>query len=445
MHATSWFLSRFLSLFLMIAVTSASQAQSTGQAPSAWDKFDQYIRGDSAPAATTPQPGPAQQPSAQASGRRSGTLLGQQPGSSSGSRYLMHWAKLVDQSGFDHPMEAGSVLIPSDWKFDGRVQWGPATGCTQNLMTTSGRATSPDGLSGFEWFPTYTWVWMDDPQTRGIMQQAASQQPESMRPCDIGQIESPVDFIRNAIIPRMRPNARIVSANMLPELTRNAQAKIESDNAQYLRMGLFSGVRSQVGEVKITYQINGQPVEESLMAQIDVVVQQAPSAAGLSQGMMTASNTYTILAERLFAIRAPAGQLASRADLNSTMLASLRQNAQWLSAAQQVLSNISGAQQQGTMDRQRIVHDAQTAQGEAIIQHGQEVSVMEDRNAAEFSQAQREVEWYTDPNTNARVELSAGYAHSWTNSNGTVILNDDPNFNPSRAYQGNWTQLERHQ
>jgi hypothetical protein len=127
------------------------------------------------------------------------------------------------------------------------------------------------------------------------------------------------------------------------------------------------------------------------------------------------------------------------------MLASLQQNAQWLTAAQQVLSNISGAQQQGVIDRQHIVHDAQTAQGEAIIQHGQEVSVMEDRNAAEFSQAQREVEWYTDPNTNERMELSAGYAHSWSNSNGTVILNDDPNFNPSRVYQGNWTQLERNQ
>jgi hypothetical protein len=437
---------RAMPLFLMLVVTGASQAQSSSQQQqSASDRFDQYMRGDSSPAAVAPQPRPAQQPPASTPGRRSGALLGQQPGSSSGGRYVMRWAKLVDQSGFEHPMEAGSVLIPSDWKFDGRVQWGPATGCTQNLMTTSGRATSPDGLSGFEWFPTYTWVWMDDPQTRAIMQQAAAPQPASMRPCDIGPLASPVDFLRNAIIPRMRPNARIVSAGMLPGLTRSAQSKMESDNAQYLQMGLFSGVRSQVGEVRIAYEINGQQVEESLMAQIDVVVQQAPSAAGLSQGMMTPSNTYTILAERLFAIRAPAGQLAPRADLYSTMLASLQQNAQWLNAAQQVLSNISGAQQQGVIDRQHIVHDAQTAQGEAIIQHGQEVSVMEDRSAAEFSQAQREVEWYTDPNTNERMELSAGYAHSWSNSNGTVILNDDPNFNPSRVYQGNWTQLERNQ
>ena len=433
------------SLFLMVALTSVCRAQSSGQQQSASDRFDQYMRGDSAPATATPQARPAQLPPAQTPARRSGALLGQQPASPSGDRYLMRWAKLVDQSGFEHPMEAGSVLVPSDWKFDGRVQWGPPTGCTQNLMTTSGRATSPDGLSAFEWFPTYTWTWMDDPQTRGIMQQASAQQPQSVRPCDISPLASPVDFIRNAIIPHMRPNARIVSANMLPELTRAAQAKMESDNAQYLRMGLFSGVRSQVGEVKISYEINGQPVEEALMAQIDVVVQQAPSAAGLSQGMMTGSNTYTILAERLFAIRAPAGQLAARADLYETMLASLRQNSQWLNAAQQVLSNISGAQQQGVMDRQRIMHDAQTEQSNAIIQHGQEVSVMEDRNAAEFSQAQREVEWYTDPNTHERMELSAGYGHSWTNSNGTVILNDDPNFNPSRVYRGNWTQLERNQ
>jgi hypothetical protein len=444
MRAPSAFRLSAFSLSLMLAITGACQAQSAGQQQeqqqqSAADRFDQFIRGDSAPAVTTPRPRAAQQPSATPGGRRPPAAA------SSGNQYLMRWAKLVDQSGFAHPMEAGSVLVPADWKFDGRVQWGPPTGCTQNLMTTSGRATSPDGLSGFEWFPTYTWVWMDDPQTRGIMQQAASQQPESARPCAIDQIASPVDFIRHAIIPRMRPTARIISAQMLPELTRTAQARIEADNAQYLRMGLFTGVRSQVGEVKITYEINGQPVEESLMAQIDVVVQQAPSAAGLSQGMMTASNTYTVLAERLFAIRAPAGQLAPRADLYSTMLVSLRQNSQWLDAAQQILSNISGAQQQGTIDRQRIVHDAQTAQGDAIIQHGEEVSVMEDRSAAEFSQAQRDVEWYTDPSTNERMELSAGYGHSWTNSNGTVILNDDPNFNPSRVYQGNWTRLERNQ
>ena len=149
------------------------------------------------------------------------------------------------------------------------------------------------------------------------------------------------------------------------------------------------------------------------------------------------------MAERVFAIRAPAGQMESRADLNATMLASLRQNAQWLSASQQIIMNVNGSQQQGIADRQRIMHDAQTQQGDAIIQHGQEMSVMQDRNAAEFSQAERDVEWYTDPNTNERMELSAGYAHSWTNSNGEVILNDDPNYNPSRVYQGNWTQLQR--
>ena len=121
---------RATSLFLMLVVTGACPAKGSSQQQSAADRFDQYMRGDSSPAAAAPQPRPAQQPPASAPGRRSGTLLGQQPGSSSGGRYVMRWAKLVDQSGFEHPMEAGSVLIPSDWKFDGRVQWGPATGCT---------------------------------------------------------------------------------------------------------------------------------------------------------------------------------------------------------------------------------------------------------------------------------------------------------------------------
>lgn len=435
--------SRPATLFLMTAAAGACRAQSSSSSQSAADKFDQYIRGDSAPSSAPGAARPATPSAGQQSAPRPAERVAQQPGQASDGHYRMRWAKLIDQSGFDRPMEAGSVLIPSDWKWEGQVKWGPATGCTTNLMTTSGRATSPDGLSGFEFFPTYAWVWSDDPQARAIATQAAAQQPASVRPCEMGQVASPVDFIRGAILPRMRPNARIVSAGMLAALTRAAQAKMESDYAQYLQAGIFTGVRAQVGEVKITYQINGQPVEEMIMAQIDVAVQQAPSVAGLSQGVMQNTNSYNVLAQRLFAIRAPAGQLEPRADLYSTMLASLRQNSQWLSQTQQVLSNITGVQQQGNADRQRIMHDAQTEQGEQIIQHGQQVSVMEDRNAAEFSQAQRDVEWYTDPNTNERMELSAGYSHSWTNGNGEVILNDDPNYNPSRVYRGNWTQLER--
>jgi hypothetical protein len=432
--------SRSTTLLLIVTAALPCGAQSTSSGQSSYDKFEQMIRGDSGQQATpapTRQPDrPSGQPPAQRNAQRS-TLP------TDNTHYVMRWAKLIDQSGFDRPMEAGSALIPSDWKWEGQVKWGPPTGCTTNLMTTMGRATSPDGLSGFEYFPTYAWVWSDDPQARQIQTQAAAQQPESMKPCEMAQLLSPVDYIRSAILPRMRPNARVVSAGMLPELTRAAQSKLESDDAQFLQMRVFTGVRAQVGEVKITYQINGQPVEETIMAQIDVAVQQQPSVAGLSQGAMNNVNFYNIMAERLFAIRAPAGQLAARADLYSTMLASLRQNQQWLTASQQVLSNIMGVQQQGNADRQQIMYGAQQEQGNAIIAHGQEVAVMEDRNAAEFSQAQREVEWYTDPNTNDRMELSAGYAHSWTNGNGEVILNDDPNYNPSRVYQGNWTQLQR--
>jgi hypothetical protein len=464
----SW--SRPATLLLMLAAANVCRAQSTDPQQSAADKFEQYMRGDSSQKTSqtstqqsgqqsNQQPGSVYSPSStQQPGSVYGPPSSQQYGQSSTQRpaqrpaprsaapsdghYRMRWAKLIDQTGFGQPTEAGSVLIPSDWKFDGRVTWAP-TGCTSNLVTTSGRATSPDGLSGFEWLPTYAWIWTDDAQARQITMQAAAGQPASMRPCQMSQVVSPVDFIRSAILPQLRPNARIVSSGMLPELTRAAQAKMESDDAQYLQSRIFTGVRAQVGEVKITYQINGQPVEETIMAQIDVATQPQPSVAALSQGRMDNSSLYNVMAERVFAIRAPAGQMESRADLNATMLASLRQNAQWLSASQQIIMNVNGSQQQGIADRQRIMHDAQTQQGDAIIQHGQEMSVMQDRNAAEFSQAERDVEWYTDPNTNERMELSAGYAHSWTNSNGEVILNDDPNYNPSRVYQGNWTQLQR--
>jgi hypothetical protein len=87
----------------------------------------------------------------------------------------------------------------------------------------------------------------------------------------------------------------------------------------------------------------------------------------------------------------------------------------------------------------------QQAQGDASNARYQQISAAEDKQSEEFAQTQRGLEYYTDPNTHEKVEMSYGYRHTYTNGNGEYILNDDPNFNPSKYFNGTWTEMERNQ
>ncbi|MEO8878836.1 MAG: hypothetical protein ABI446_00400 [Gemmatimonadaceae bacterium] len=367
------------------------------------------------------------------------------PGASSapGNFYRMHWVRLMDQYGFGQPVEVLRILAPVGWKMEGGVRWA-ASGCTSNMVSLSMRVVSPDGTMAFELFTPYTWQWNDDPMAQQTGRQA-EQMNAAIRPCAMRPIVNAQGYLRQAVIPAYRRGARFEQGMPMPQATQAQDASLRQQLAQQIQAGLASGTKADAGRVVIAYEVNGQPVEESLTAVVDMIVRQAMSPSAAMQGGMGKVNSYTLTAGSIFGMRTPAGEQERRAPLFSTMIASLRPNLNWVNAYQQIQMNIGNAEQVEVAKRIAIQNETNHAVSAMITQQYQETQRVQDGLADSFSQSQRGVEHFIDPSSRERVELSAGYRQAWSNGNGEYILSDDVNFNPSVSLHENWTQLNRTQ
>jgi hypothetical protein len=350
------------------------------------------------------------------------------------AHYALHWSKLIDQYGFAQPVEAARILTPVDWKWDGVVAWGGGQGCPPEMVKTAGNAYSTDSSSSFTFFPSHTWQWFDDPQKQQLAARSQGK-PSLQLGCAIEPLVGAVDYIRRAILPTFRPRARIVTTESMPQLAQSLQAEAQTANAAGLQRRTVNWVRVDAGRVKLAYVVNGHQVEEWIMATVQVTAE--PTMAGPNV------NRYDATVSRIFAYRTPAGKLDAEPALFATMLGSIRGNPQWNSMVAGVKQNMGRIHQNGVAQRNKIKSDMENTQTNAINARYQQISDAENKQSEEFAQTQRGLEWYTDPNTHEKVEMSYGYRHSWTNGNGEYILNDDPNFNPGKAFNGTWTQLER--
>ena len=367
------------------------------------------------------------------------------PGASSapGNFYRMHWVRLMDQYGFGQPVEVLRLLAPVGWKMDGGVKWA-ASGCTSNIASLSMRVVSPDGTMAFELFTPYTWQWNDDPMAQQTGRQA-EQMNAAIRPCSMRPIVNAQSYLRQAVIPAYRRGARFEQGMPMPQAAQAQGVRLRQQLAQQIQAGLASGTNADAGRVVIAYDVNGQPVEESLTAVVGMIVRQTMSPSAAMQGGMGKVNSYTLTAGSIFGMRTPAGEQERRAPLFSTMIASIRPNVNWVNAYQQMQMNIGNAEQIEVAKRIAIQNETSHAISALITQQYQETQRVQDGLANSFSQSQRGVEHFVDPSSRERVELSAGYRQAWSNGNGEYILSDDVNFDPSVSLHENWTQLNRTQ
>ena len=353
----------------------------------------------------------------------------------------MRLVKIMDSQGWGQPVEVARLLIPSDWKEEGGVQWAQNMArCPQNIIQARWRARSPDGLSGIEILPQYAWVWSDDPMQQQVMQQSAA----NNMACDAYPVMSPTDFLARMVVPRTRQQARVVAGEPLPAVSRAEQAGLDRTYGPIVQQGYLRGVRAEAGRVRVEHVVNGQPVEEWLSATITTIAAPSANSAALMNGgtAMTATN-YQLMAYNVVGTWAPRGQLDRQARLFATMITSTRPNPQYQAAVAQFLNNVGRIQQQAAMDRQRIWREAQQSISSSIQQTYAQNQAVQDRMAEQFGQAIRGVETYIDPRRNERVELVGGYTSAWSNGKGEYILSDTPGFNPATALQEDWREMRR--
>ncbi|HLW75357.1 MAG TPA: hypothetical protein VKS01_00205 [Bryobacteraceae bacterium] len=351
--------------------------------------------------------------------------------------YRMKLVKVLDNEGFGQGVEAARLLVPADWKIEGGVHWvGGQLGCPSNIIQVSFKATAPDGVTGIEFGPGYSWASNSDPQGMRIIQQLAAQK----QGCDGGPVVGPIDYLRGRILQKYRPGARILGSEPLPDLTREKTDAMMRTYGPLVRQGTMRAAKAEAGSVHISYTQNGQPVEEWISTTIDTLVSPTINSAAMMRGQMVyRESSFSLSSEGFFAARAPMGKFDKK--LAATIIASTRPNPQYQEAVGNFLLSMAKIQQKGAMDRQKIWHDAQQQISSTINDSYRRQQAAQDRAAEQFDQTIRGVETYVNPGTGEKVELTGGYNNAWVNGLGEYILSDSAGFNPNAALKGNWQQL----
>lgn len=350
----------------------------------------------------------------------------------------MRLVKITDAQGFGRPVQAASILLPSDWKVESGVRWTTQLGCPQNMIQMSLKASSPDGRLGFEVFPDFTWVWYDDPTAQYYARQA---EQSSFAPgCAVLPPFDAPDYLQNAFLPRWRAGSPLVDIGRVAEL-----AEAMALEYQALVGGMQSGVQTDFDAALATLETprDGRTDSEWVLASTIRTTTALPSASSVWMGTLQMTASYRSAAVSQFAARAPKGELEKNQRLFEAIYRSFRIDPRWDAARLQFWQAIQRIEQKGAQDRLRIMENSRRDIGAIMDQVYENRQASLDRTFERQSQALRGVETFVDPSTSTRVELSNGYQNAWTNGLGDYLLSDSPAFDPGRDLGGNWRELRR--
>src|ERR1035438_36549 len=326
------------------------------------------------------------------------------PGATPAGLYRMKKATVMDEHGFARPVPAMTLLIPTDWQFQGGAQWGQFNGCTTSRVQTSFKSGTADGRLGVELYPPYYWQWSDDQATQHNMQVGNQQKAQvGGKPCDVMQPMSAADFLRRYAVPKLRPGKQIMAIEPWPEVLQEVQQTARETEASWARTSTPMRVRSDVARARLQYSLNGQPVEEWITVIIDVNARVWPTYN--VRGGQGKAMHYDCSAYSMFALRAPQGELTARQNFFRMIAKTIRFDPNWQAQVNGVASNIAKVEQKGVADRAAI--QAKSAQDIAKIQNegyeGREK--IRDASAASYTQTLRDLETYKNPNTGEVLKL----------------------------------------
>jgi hypothetical protein len=351
----------------------------------------------------------------------------------SGRALRMKLVKILDQNGFEKPIVSASLLLPTDWQYQGATQWNIKDSC--NSIATTFRSSGPDGR-GFEVFPSYNWVWADDPT---FLRQSAAQKAQfGTHACDVTAPMGAADYLRRNL-PRFRPNAQIAAIEPMTKLMQQAREQAQQTERMAAQYGLHQQVRPDIVRARLKYSLNGKPVEEWMVVKTVVTGTLGPSF-NMARGGMTQAWSYNCQATAM-AQRAPAGQLDSSEKFFELLVSTIRVNPDWQARITQHAQSMQQIELKGVRDRAAIVSKNADDIRNIQRQSYENKQKSDEHISAQFSEYIRGVETYRNPSTGETVELSNQYGHAWVNNRGEYLLSDR-DFDPSVEFKEDWKPLE---
>jgi hypothetical protein len=332
--------------------------------------------------------------------------------------------EVMDRNGFERPLVAYTLFVPTGWKGEGGVEYPPNDPCGL-ISRLRWRATAPDGIGTLELVPEEKW--------------GAASFPMQGNRCPQSRADGARPYLE-WWVQRNRRGARVMDFRPRPDLIKGMEAL----NTQNPQLGMRSWVEG--GEVLIAYEVNGKPVREAIST---VTFFTHTRMQGLSGGPGT--ELLQGSAGPGFAMRMPDGAL------NFKMIEALRQSMRTAPERGARMRKANDDRHRATMaaNRQMAADNMREIQkrGEIAAQTRAEISEMQmgtwqsknesmDRQQRETIESIRGVETYNDPHYGGTVQLSNQYQHAWQLRDGSYVLTDDVNFDPNRAFGVQGTLLK---
>jgi len=144
--------------------------------------------------------------------------------------------EVIDQSGFATPVRALTIPVPPGWQAQSEIRWNNTTGqCSAGIASPHIRMTSADGREQIQILPGYL-VTTDSSNitNRGT-------QPGDF--CVLANADSGESLVRNVMVPRLRPGARIDRIVSVPLTAEQQSSQAQLDQ---LAQAAGGGARHQV-------------------------------------------------------------------------------------------------------------------------------------------------------------------------------------------------------
>jgi hypothetical protein len=332
-------------------------------------------------------------------------------------------ASYVDTQGIG--TEAFSLLIPSDWQFEGSINWvldNPGMPATANI-----RVWNPQGTEEFDVFPNQAFFWTDNALIQQTNPPGSTYFGALVRsPLD------PIDALKEIALPLFRGNVEnlnVVSEQEVPEMDQLFQTGTDPTT------GISSSADS--AKIRVEYSLNGVMMEDEMYC----VIQSLKIPQQSIYGTTTNNNWYMTY---LASFRAEKGKLDSESKVFQTIAFSTKTDKNWLNKYNQLVYYLI----------QNQIHQIQSI-GQLSNMLSQMSNEISDQNLKDWEQRQNvndqlvkdfcnqilEIQPYNNPIDGSTVDLPSGYTSVWTNSLGEYVLGESPSFNPNIGSNMNWQPM----
>lgn len=381
----------------------------------------------------------------------------QQPKYTQGKDYLLlERVRFMDPTGFEQPAEAFSVLLPKGWKHEGGIVWKDLNACRSEMISARWSASSPDDAISLKVLPTHAWAAASDPMMMQSMQMQAQQGG-----CEVGGPMDAASYVRDVFGKQELAGVSITEVMENADVVREMEEGAAKRKAEYEQWGGQVYFSPSAVVARLKWNDGSEGIALCSIMNVEMVTQNMYTGE-----MQRISNS---MVQEKSILRFPTARREEAEQVLATIKSSVRTNPQWKQAVDGYFEQLR--QHQDRIHHQRMAAiDQQTAamtrahnqrmndiqaQGAAnTARHNERMGAMDqqmrtweqqqssqDRQHTQFVKAIREVETWNDGG-NGRVEMTSGYDHAWSRGDGTYVLTNSPNFDPSSVFQDqNWKPM----